>query len=105
MAEAYPWQEALWQQLAGRTQHAHAYLLHGPQGIGKRALAERNFQTERRLMNYESLSPAAAMAVPTPDHYWPFLYALGAADAGQVPRHVFEAFHSGTLSMRCLQFG
>lgn len=41
MAEAYPWQEALWQQLAGRAQHAHAYLLHGPVGIGKRALAER----------------------------------------------------------------
>ncbi|PWB35898.1 DNA polymerase III subunit delta' [Pseudomonas sp. SDI] len=41
MAEAYPWQETLWQQLAGRSQHAHAYLLHGPQGIGKRDLAER----------------------------------------------------------------
>ena len=41
MAEAYPWQDSLWQQLAGRTQHAHAYLLHGPAGIGKRALAER----------------------------------------------------------------
>ncbi|WP_434607099.1 DNA polymerase III subunit delta' [Pseudomonas sp. D2-30] len=41
MAEAYPWQDGLWQQLAGRTQHAHAYLLHGPAGIGKRALAER----------------------------------------------------------------
>ncbi len=41
MAEAYPWQASLWQQLAGRTQHAHAYLLHGPAGIGKRALAER----------------------------------------------------------------
>lgn len=41
MADAYPWQDALWQQLAGRTQHAHAYLLHGPAGIGKRALAER----------------------------------------------------------------
>ncbi|NUT74588.1 DNA polymerase III subunit delta' [Pseudomonas sp. C1C7] len=41
MAEAYPWQDSLWQQFAGRTQHAHAYLLHGPAGIGKRALAER----------------------------------------------------------------
>ncbi|WP_434562095.1 DNA polymerase III subunit delta' [Pseudomonas sp. Z4-20] len=41
MAEAYPWQDGLWQQLAGRSQHAHAYLLHGPAGIGKRALAER----------------------------------------------------------------
>lgn len=41
MVEVYPWQTSLWQQLAGRTQHAHAYLLHGPAGIGKRALAER----------------------------------------------------------------
>ncbi|WP_236232364.1 DNA polymerase III subunit delta' [Pseudomonas tohonis] len=41
MAEAYPWQESLWQHLAGRPRHAHAYLLHGPAGIGKRALAER----------------------------------------------------------------
>ncbi|MFF7706818.1 DNA polymerase III subunit delta' [Pseudomonas sp. NPDC007930] len=41
MAEAYPWQASLWQQLAGRRQHAHAYLLHGPAGIGKRAMAER----------------------------------------------------------------
>jgi DNA polymerase-3 subunit delta' len=41
VAEAYPWQDDLWQKLAGRKQHAHAYLLHGPQGIGKRALAQR----------------------------------------------------------------
>lgn len=41
MAEAYSWQDSLWQHLAGRPRHAHAYLLHGPAGIGKRALAER----------------------------------------------------------------
>lgn len=41
MTDLYPWQQSLWQQMAGRAQHAHAYLLHGPQGIGKRALAER----------------------------------------------------------------
>ncbi|GIZ13414.1 DNA polymerase III subunit delta' [Pseudomonas sp. NCCP-436] len=40
MAELYPWQVPLWQQLAGRRQHAHAYLLQGPAGIGKRILAE-----------------------------------------------------------------
>ena len=71
----------------------------------KRALAERNFQTERRLMNYETLSPAAAMAVPTPDHYWPFLYALGASAPGERMQTTYEGFHSGTLSMRCLQWG
>ncbi|PAU59483.1 DNA polymerase III subunit delta' [Pseudomonas sp. PIC25] len=36
----FPWQAGLWQQLAGRSRHAHAYLLHGPAGIGKRRLAE-----------------------------------------------------------------
>src|SRR5262245_27152291 len=40
MAEIHPWQTTLWQQLSGRAQHAHAYLLHGPSGIGKRALAD-----------------------------------------------------------------
>ncbi|YCC51493.1 DNA polymerase III subunit delta' [Pseudomonas aeruginosa] len=40
MADIYPWQQALWNQLGGRAQHAHAYLLYGPAGIGKRALAE-----------------------------------------------------------------
>lgn len=39
MADVLPWQASLWQQLAQRRQHAHAYLLHGPAGIGKRALA------------------------------------------------------------------
>lgn len=46
MAEAYPWQDGLWQQMAGRAQHAHAYLLQlagghrlTPQGRGKRSLA------------------------------------------------------------------
>ncbi|HEJ1199528.1 TPA: DNA polymerase III subunit delta' [Pseudomonas aeruginosa] len=40
MADIYPWQQALWSQLGGRAQHAHAYLLYGPAGIGKRVLAE-----------------------------------------------------------------
>ena len=56
MAEAYPWQDGLWQQLAGRTQHAHAYLLHGPAGIGKRALAER------LMASLLCLAPTAANA-------------------------------------------
>ncbi|TWI53429.1 DNA polymerase-3 subunit delta' [Pseudomonas duriflava] len=41
MAECYPWQSATWSRLADRKQHSHAYLLHGPAGIGKRALADR----------------------------------------------------------------
>lgn len=39
MANGYPWQQGLWQQLVRRPQHAHAYLLHGPSGTGKRDFA------------------------------------------------------------------
>lgn len=41
MVELYPWQHTQWAQLANRTQHPHAYLFHGPQGIGKHVLAQR----------------------------------------------------------------
>lgn len=41
MHELYPWQAPFWQKWASRSQHSHAYLLHGPAGIGKRVLANR----------------------------------------------------------------
>lgn len=41
MADVYPWQAELWARIWPRRQHPHAYLLHGPRGIGKRDLAER----------------------------------------------------------------
>ena len=41
MLDLYPWQAPLWQQLVSRKQHAHAYLLQGPAGIGKRVLADQ----------------------------------------------------------------
>jgi 4,5-DOPA dioxygenase extradiol len=56
------------------------------------------------LVAYDKLA-AARIAVPTPDHYFPLLYAVGAARADEAPRHVFEGFQSGTLSMRCLHWG
>jgi len=57
------------------------------------------------LLAYERLSPSAPMAVPTPDHYFPLLYSLGAARHDESARQVFEGFQSGTLSMRCVQWG
>ncbi|MBS7326855.1 MAG: DNA polymerase III subunit delta' [Thiopseudomonas sp.] len=39
--ELLPWQQPLWDSLSGRPQQAHAYLLHGPAGSGKRQLANR----------------------------------------------------------------
>jgi 4,5-DOPA dioxygenase extradiol len=70
----------------------------------KRALAARD---DFGLVNYARLSgDAADTAVQTPDHYFPFLYALGASDStGETAVSVFEGFQAGTLSMRCVQFG
>jgi len=56
------------------------------------------------LVAYDKLA-SARIAVPTPDHYFPLLYAVGAAPADEAPRHVFEGFQAGTLSMRCLHWG
>lgn len=39
--EAMPWHQPLWDALSKRSGQAHAYLLHGPVGSGKRQLAER----------------------------------------------------------------
>lgn len=60
---------------------------------------------DQALMQYETLHPHARLAVPTPDHYWPLLYVLGAAKAGEPVTFPFEGFQLGTLSMRCVQFG
>ncbi|MCF8211211.1 MAG: 4,5-DOPA dioxygenase extradiol [Rhodoferax sp.] len=57
------------------------------------------------LTNYLALDPGAKMAVPSPDHYWPLLYAVGAASASEKARFVYEGFQAGTLSMRCVQWG
>ena len=39
MANRYPWQQGIWQQLIDNPRPAHAYLLHGPEGTGKYQLA------------------------------------------------------------------
>jgi 4,5-DOPA dioxygenase extradiol len=59
----------------------------------------------RALANYERLDAGAQWAAQTPDHYWPLLYAMGAARDGEAPSFVFEGFQLGTLSMRCVQWG
>ncbi len=68
----------------------------------KKALATRD---DPALIAYEGFGESARMAVPTPDHYFPLLYALGAATRDERAVSTFEGFQAGTLSMRCLQFG
>ena len=69
----------------------------------KRAQVSRD---DMGLMSYTRLAgDAAAAAVQTPDHYFPFLYALGASDSlSEKAVSVHKEFQAGTLSMRCVQF-
>ncbi len=67
----------------------------------QQALAERD---DAALTAYAKL-PGADVAVATPDHYYPFMYALGAAVPQERPKTIYEGFQSGTISMRCVQFG
>ena len=48
--------------------------------------------------------PGGAMSVPEPDHWYPYLYSLGAADGDPV-HWEYEGLENGSISMRCASFG
>ncbi|MBL8628338.1 MAG: 4,5-DOPA dioxygenase extradiol [Rhodospirillaceae bacterium] len=48
---------------------------------------------------------AARFSVPTPEHYLPLLYVLGAADSTDQLSFIYEGFEHASLSMRCIQLG
>ena len=48
--------------------------------------------------------PGGAQSIPTPDHWYPYLYALGAADGDEV-RWEYEGLENASISMRCATFG
>ncbi len=71
-------------------------------------LAVRDRLTRRdwnALVDYGSLGPDAALCVPTPEHYLPLVYALGAANPDESISFPVEGVHLGSVSMRCVVFG
>ncbi len=52
------------------------------------------------LLRYRDEAPAAAMAVPTTEHFDPLFVVLGAASPGERVQTIFEGFHYGNLGMR-----
>lgn len=48
--------------------------------------------------------PGGDLSVPTPDHWYPYLYALGAAGGDKV-RWEYEGLENASISMRCASFG
>ena len=57
------------------------------------------------LVDYEALGPDAALAIPTPEHYLPLLYLIGAAQEGDIIRFPVEGIEGGSLSMLAVQIG
>jgi 4,5-DOPA dioxygenase extradiol len=52
-----------------------------------------------RAVNFASQGQDAARSVPTPDHYWPLLYVLGARLPGDVASFAPDHIEHGSLSM------
>jgi len=57
------------------------------------------------LVNYETLGQDALLSVPTPDHYLPLLYVLGASVKGERVSFPVEGIDGGSVSMLTVQFG
>jgi 4,5-DOPA dioxygenase extradiol len=57
------------------------------------------------LIDYTSLGSDAALSVPTPEHYLPLLYVLGAATEGERIRFPVEGVDGGSVSMLSVQLG
>lgn len=52
-----------------------------------------------RAVNFASQGQDAVKSVPTPDHYWPLLYVLGARLPGDVAAFAPDHIEHGSLSM------
>jgi 4,5-DOPA dioxygenase extradiol len=57
------------------------------------------------LINYESLGREAAFAVPTPEHYFPLLYTLGAGKPGDPVSFPVQGIAGSAISMLAVQIG
>jgi 4,5-DOPA dioxygenase extradiol len=60
---------------------------------------------DNQLVRYEQLGREALLAVPTPDHYWPLLYALGVRSPNEAVRFFNDKAVGGSLTMTSVKFG
>ena len=58
-----------------------------------------------RLVDYAGLGRDAELSVPTPEHYLPLLYVLGASEPGEPVSFPTEGVDGGSISMLSVQLG
>jgi len=68
----------------------------------KKLIIEEN---HRSLIEYEKLGPAAKLAIPTPDHYWPLIYVLGLQKKNESVSFPIEGIALGSVGMRTVLIG
>lgn len=71
-------------------------------GAIKQAIIDRQFD---KIIDYQSNKELAQLAVPTPDHFYPLLYVLGASKAGDQPFIFNDSCELGSMSMTSYLLG
>ncbi|WP_395943710.1 4,5-DOPA dioxygenase extradiol [Brevundimonas sp.] len=61
--------------------------------------------TPEKAVDYASQGEPAALSIPTPEHYWPLLYILGARQPGDTPVFSPDHIEHGSLSMTSVTLG
>ena len=56
------------------------------------------------LLSYEKKGPNARMAAPTPEHFLPLFFALGAAE-GETPLSYFHSIRHGNGLLCAMKYG
>jgi 4,5-DOPA dioxygenase extradiol len=91
--------------------HAYAWGRHPAEPFGwalrfeARAKELMRAGDDALLVEYESLGEDALLSVPTPEHYLPLLYVLGARAEGEPASFPVEGIDGGSVSMLTAAFG
>jgi 4,5-DOPA dioxygenase extradiol len=91
--------------------HAYAWGRHPQQpydwALRFEATVRRQLHTAQHasLIDYAELGRDALLSVPTPEHYLPLLYILGASEPGEPVTFPVEGIDGGSVSMLSVQFG